>query len=536
MTNILLKMTNTMPNIMNDLPQTIGAMLDKRRVVEKRLDASSHITCGEQDFKFWSNNKDSVKDASSQLQSLLDRYAVLAELNELQKAVGVLKYTHVIVPRFVTSMSNVTLTLAQLRDIQTWMMPLTTSLEQHLTNQATDVSKLISAHDNSVRAALQAEQTELRSEYNKKVKKAEALKEPVPTDEHLNSELDLAQRRADDKKAIRVDSVAVKDVITGLRTFNDYINAELNTMIDSCNSTNVSAEITKFNEMREYARVRLLAGESCISDPKESAETDTMSLADLGLRTDELYRKILNAIPKLQVVTFKRGKTANHEHNVSDASRSLAEVCKNILTLMAYRQAHHRGMSLEFTAIHPLTKQPLSVDGLVRLGYMADTENPKLDENNNVTYNKTTNKTLRKNKNTGKTCQGNTHTSLRMGLHNMMTKLASVEGEVSSDKANHEAVVKESISIKQEARAKSGATMKAGELDDIAKSVTTANAKEWYVAEHLYETLEKVKNLVETVDSLQSAQRKSANANIMVSVPKVFPMRWADSNDDLDGW
>jgi hypothetical protein len=530
-------MTDTMPKIMNDLPQTIGGMLDKRRVVENRLDNSSTLTNGYKDFKFWGNTKESVKDALSQLQSMLDRYAVLTELNETHKAVSVLKYTNVTVPQFVPSMSSVRLTIAQLRDTQKWLTPLTVELEQHLTKQATEISRLISVYDNAVRVALDAEKAELQNDYNKKVTKARTLKEAIPTDEHLQAELETAQRRADDKTAVRVDSVSVKNVISKLRTFNNYINTEINTVIDSCNSSNVSAEIAEFNKLRSCSYNRFSSG-GCTSVPNKSPDTDTMSLADLSLRCDELYQNISNAISKLQVVTFKKGKNARHEHNVEDASRNLAEVCKNMLTLMAYRHAHHYAMSLEFTTIHPLTKHPLSVDGLVRLGYMPDAKKNKSEENSSdrlyqsednsngrlFTYSRRA------------THSTKTPTSLRMGLQDIMTKLANVEREVSSDKNRHELNIKESISTKQEARSKSGTTVKAGELDDIAKSVSSANTKEWYVSDHLNEALEKVRDLIVTVDSLQSSQRKSANANIMVSVPKVFPMSWADVNDGLDGW
>ena len=195
-------------------------------------------------------------------------------------------------------------------------------------------------------------------------------------------------------------------------------------------------------------------------------------------------------------------------------------------------------MALEFATVHPLTMHPISVDGLVRLGYVSD---DKTNYSNNLNDHNTSGRLGYANSNSNKRDWGDqnapvTATSLRTGLQDVLDKLARVETEVTNVKKSHELTVKESISSKQEARTKSGTTLKAGELDDIAKSVAASNSKEWYVADHLAETTEKVIKLCELVDSLQSAQRKSANANIKVTVPKVLPMSWASVADNLGGW
>jgi hypothetical protein len=517
---------------MNDLPSTIGGMLDKRRVVEKRLEQ----TCNsENNYKFWGDTKETLTDAVSQVQSMLDRFAVLAELCETMKAASVLKNTNVVVPQFVPEMAETRLSLSQLREVDRWLVPLTTKLERCITEQATEVSNSVRAHDNTVRVALENEKKNLTNDYKKKVEIAkENPDEPIPTDDYLNEQLEIAQRRADSKNAIRVDNVSVKDVITKLRTFNNYLTTEKNPVIDSCNSVNVTEQVAKFHTLRSTAWQKLQAGENSLTVCEESVESDTMSLADLTLRTNELYNEILHAIPQLRVVTYKRGKNAKNEHNVDNASANLTEVCKNIVVLMDYRQAHHNAMALEFSAVHPLTKHPISVDGLARLGYIADDKDAPVEKNVNVNN---SNGRLYRN-NTSMHTQSSTvsRTSLRAGLQNIYDKLVKVEKEVSDAKQDHESTVKDSISSKQDARAKSGTNVRAGELDDIAKSVSASNAKEWHISDHLAEATDKVRNLCELVDSLQSAQRKSANANIMVSVPKVCPMRWASSWDDLDGW
>jgi hypothetical protein len=501
---------------MSDFPSTVGEMLNKRRGVENRISTKST-----EGYTFWSNSTDQLTDAVSQVQSVLDRYQVLAELNERLVSVGALKETGVTMEPFYPGSLPMTFSLSLLRDAETWLLPLTTRLEQHLTTQATNVSSAVRSHDTRVRNALATELAKLENQHKKRVNDAKEFGEEPPTLQSLLDAQETAKKRSATKLAVRVDKVGVRDVINKLRTFNRHLRDRRNVLIDSCNSTDVTPEVEKLNAFREEASTKLRSSESALPEYTADDENEVMSLAELELRTTELKDKISNAISYLTVVTWTKGQGAKNEAHVDSATENLSELCKNLTVLMRYRQVHHESMALRFTCFHPLTHLPLSVDGMVRLGFVEDHTAGFADP-----YSRKSRRKVSKYNNL----------TLCHELGRLFDDLSSVDSEVKDSKEVHETAVNESVSEKQESRTKSGAPMKTGELEDIAKSVRAASEKTWHVAPNLDKALERVKELKDRVDSLQSAQRKSANANIKVYVPKPASMTWATHGDGLDGW
>lgn len=507
-----------------NMPATLGEALDKRRTVEDRIarkyveSAASAWDDGpstDGTFRFWMKGAGKLDNAKSLVQQVLDRYSVLTELNETSGAVTCLKSTNVVVPAFVPSMKETTLTLAQLRDSVTWLTPHLKKLETHLTSQATQTSNHCSSHNTRVRASFDAKVVELKRAHEAKVKTATEFKEEnIPTDKDLADEIDRERLRSDTRLGSLVDPVGIRSLISKLRDFIKLMDEERDIRIDAANSTGTDSEIAELYSRRRAFLKSPGAAVKATSPPDGHV---SLSLAELDLRLKSLSEATLNAIPHLRVVTLVLSHGGKHEHDVSNADTHLAEVFHNISALMSYRQSHHEAMTLTFTTTHPLTHQPLSVDGLVRLGYIEDTA-PAYGSRR------------RKSSSVGPKI------TLRHGLDELCKALSTTGSEVADSKACHATAVKESISAKQEARAKSGAAMRSSELEDIATSVMKTEASEWTVAPGLDEALEQVTKLCAQVESLQSAGRKSANAVIRVNVPEPSLLAWVQPKDTLAGW
>jgi hypothetical protein len=492
-----------------NIPVTLGEVLDKRRTVEERLakrsDASSNTS-----FRFWTKNNEKLDNAKSVVQQVLDRYSVLSELNEISGAVSCLKKTTVILPSFVPSMSETPLTLAQLRDAITWLIPHLKKLETHLTSQATQTSNHCSSHNANVRLALEAKIGELKRSHELKVKTAVDFKEDViPTENDLNADIERERARSETRLGCLIDPVGIRELITSLRDFNKLMDDERNIRIDAANSTSMVDELAELGKRRsEY-----ISGTSNTTT-KSVEGYRSLSLAELELRLNELSDTTLKAINHLRVVTLTLSQGGKNVHDVSCAAIHLAEVFHNISAIMSYRQSHHEAMTLTFTTTHPLTRHPLSVDGLVRLGFLED----------DTTISKSNTKGVKP------------KITLRQGLEDLFDSMSSVENNVAENKANYEVIVNKSISEKQEARMKSGAAMRSNELEDIANSVRATDTMEWRIAPELDEALLNVTTLRTKVVSLQSASRKSANAVIQVNVPEPSLLSWVNPNDNLLGW
>lgn len=514
---------------MNDLPNTIGEALDKRRTVENRI-AKRYVESSTSDwdvscpapsstFCFWKKGSCKMSDARSLVQEVLDRYAVLTELNEVTAAVNCIKRTDVTVPAFVPSMKETRLTLAQLRDANKFLLPHLIALEKHLTSQATQTKRQLDSHNLSVRTALERKIAELKAAYEAKVKESEKFEDQAPSKEDLEADIEREKARSDTKIGHLVDPVGIRQLISSLRAFNKMLSEEQNIIIDSVNSAEMKDEISVLEHVREKALNRMNEGNpyEIVDNPDEGRLS--LSLAELESRMKSLIEDTEKAIPSLRIVTLTLSKNGKNEHDVTHASDHLAEVFYNVSAVLEYCQAHHVAMTMEFTAVHPLTQKPLSVDGFVRLGYLDDTS-----AGSRTSYGRRRKVT------------SGPKITLRHGLEELYNAITKVEQEVASSKEEHEAKIKASISDKQDARAKSGATMRPNEMDEIAKSMRAADATEWSIAPNLSEALDRVTKLRSEVESLQSAGRKSANATIRVEVPKPASFLWMNSYDDLAGW
>jgi hypothetical protein len=315
--------------------------------------------------------------------------------------------------------------------------------------------------------------------------------------------------------------------------------------IDAVNSSDIAHEIAQFNEIRNKAFEKLKSGfESIESDPQDGFKI--VSLAELSFMTRQLLQSVNNAIPGLQVVSFKKGQSKDPEHpNVQFAKERLTELLHNISLIIKFRQTFKEGMSLTFPIVHPRSGIPISIDGLVRFGYMNK-------EKKKVTRRRPVVRTLPSGRPDGRrgpppirqfqevtdTSQETVldDTSFADCLNVLFEKLDSVNNQVTTAKNDHEKALRKSISEKQDARSKGAAGLKPGELDDIAKAVRTADAKTWTVADNIDRAIQQVSELTEKIEEMQSSIRKSANASTRVVVPDVHPMVWANGHDVFDGW
>jgi len=224
-------------------------------------------------------------------------------------------------------------------------------------------------------------------------------------------------------------------------------------------------------------------------------------------------------------------------------------------------------MALRFTAFHPLTHVPCSLDSLVRLGFEPKSTTSAVMKFNNFAKRAKQSRQPREPREPREPRQSRgsrqqrtsapvasstssweepsisdeseiepVHASLCHTLHLLEKHLNSSEEQLKKEKDEHEEEIRQSISEKQEARTKNGAAVKGSELDEIAKAVRTADEKTWYLASNIDQAKERVTTLLENVHSLQSADRKAANATLRVVVPDFYPLPWVNQNTELDGW
>jgi len=128
------------------------------------------------------------------------------------------------------------------------------------------------------------------------------------------------------------------------------------------------------------------------------------------------------------------------------------------------------------------------------------------------------------------------HPSLFKSLTKLEALLNTAEASVLKEREAHELSVRKSISDKQDSRTKSGAVLKGTELEEIAKAVRASETKTIDLSPNIDFAKKRVSDILAEVGSLQSAERKAANAILKVSVPEIIPMNWVNLTDTFSGW
>jgi hypothetical protein len=538
-------------------PKTVGECLDGRKTIERRINNALTSATNDASLVFWKEGQCVLNSAESQVQAVLDRYQALCELNEFVNAVSALKMTDVVMPSFCENVSPVHFTLGQLRDSKTFVLPLLNDMILHFTEQANIIKQESSAYDKKIEMALQAELEKNKKEHEERKRKAQEFGEEVPLDEILVTTQETARNRAKTLMSVLVDPVGVRDLVTRMKSFATMLETYADIKIDAVNSTDIEKEITKFKTMRNEAYEAITNGQQ-IAHPEEYDGQHLVSLAELGIMMQTLRDDIASAIPYLQIVSYKKGQTRDVEHpKVLNIKSNLEDVFHNISSLICFRQAFREGMSLNFPTLHPLSNVPLSVDGLVRLGYVKEKEAaPKRQSHKREKAPKgrgimggrggirgriAPNSMLRQqdfdsDMDDYTVSKSSEACTLADCLSKLFTMLDSTETKLASAKKEHERALQESISAKQDARTKNAQALKPGELDDIAKSIRTTEAKTWTVADNIDKTMARVSRLLQQVEELQSSVRKSANSTIKVLVPRTRDMTWAMELDSLASW
>jgi hypothetical protein len=532
-------------------PKTIGECLDCRKNTERRINNCLNNSNNDSTLVFLKEGQVKLDSAESQVQSVLDRYQTVCELNELVSAVAVLKKTDVVMPAFCDGMEQVRFSLGQLRDSKEWFLPLLSSLVSHLTEQARDIKQQMVAHDRKIEIALQTELDKNKRDHEDRKQKAKQFGEEVPLDNELEALQETAKNRSKTLMSVSVDPVGLRGLVDQLRSFVTMLETYAEVKIDAANSTDISAEVKQFKERREEAFAAITNG-TVATVHEEPEGFQYLSLAELNIAMNELRDTISLAIGKLCLVSFKRGQNKDVEHpNVVYAKERLFDVLFNLTTLIKCRQTFREGMNLNFPTLHPLSGVPLSVDGLVRLGYTKDSAQAKQS---------VPNQTQKRGRNVGgrgrgaratpqptpsaydydhtPTASGGTteYYSLAECLGKLFKMMDSVGPKMEAAKKEYERELQASISAKQEARTKNATALKPGELDDIAKSVRASETKTWSVADGLDKAISRVTNLIQQIEEMQSSVRKSANSNIKVLVPNSKNMHWVQDLDALNGW
>jgi hypothetical protein len=128
----------------------------------------------------------------------------------------------------------------------------------------------------------------------------------------------------------------------------------------------------------------------------------------------------------------------------------------------------------------------------------------------------------------------------RVSLHSTLTQfIALLEAAPAAHDAAialHKESVDEAVREAHNKRNGNGAPVKPGELDAIADAVRSANAQPFSIATDIDSTLDRAREILARVETLQSAARKEVISTTKTTVPKPLPMEWASSASELDGW
>jgi hypothetical protein len=555
------------------LPNTLGKALDLRRRVEERIERL-HAEFQTKN-PFWDVNTNPVPAIES-IQKILDRHQVLFELNHMIGAISALKTSSVTVPKFKGSVEcsqdcecdsgcecklsrgpRYSLSLGQLRDADEYLLPYLTKIHDIASSQISSITSYSNAHDQRIEQDLKEELAELDRQYKLKSEKAKQYGESLPDEDILKSDKTTAIRRAETKKSIKIDGVGVREFISTIKSFISLLQDKRNDKIDECNAEIIDKEKNIVDKLIEKSFQDIQSGmmEYQIQefDPESIAiDMITCSAAELISKTKELSTLINNAIPYIQFVSYKKGQNGVIEHpKVADAIKQLDDIFYNLYVLMQYRQAHRTIMSLRFTALHPLTHSPCNIDAMVRLGYddgSVVSAQPDVTQGSSYQSRGTGSRGGR-GRGRGKggvkraiqpsaSLSGtidNTYPSLYKSLTKLETLLNSAEQAVLKEREAHEITIRKSISDKQDSRTKSGAVLKGVELEEIAKAVRASETKEVYLSQNIDAAKEKVSKLLAETQSLQSAERKAANAILRVKVPKPLNLQWSIA-DNFNGW
>lgn len=516
---------------LSDIPSTIGTAIDIRNRVEKRVLSTL------QQFKtknpFWSVGE-KPENAMRQIQTVLDRMQVLFEVNEIITFATANKNSNV-------KILETELSLGQLRDAKTWFVPHCILLISNITRQIRSVNDLCKQHDQRVESDLANEIANLERDHKLKKDIAKQYGEPEPSSASLDAEIATVTRRAESKKSVKIDPIEVNKFLSILNKNVGLFSGRSEDAIDRCNAESISSEISKLQSLRKTANEKINECQTeeitldINPDENNDGKIQKITLQELTRLTTELNNSITDAIKSTIFVSYQKGKKAKIENpEVKFAEEGVDVILKNMRILMEYRKVHRIALCSSMFVKEPLTQTPCSIDALIRLGY-EDDENDTNERKIRPHISRKSGNRKRFNNLSADTSSEDTinDISLFSVLTQLNTRLKNAPGELKNEKEAYESRIKSSISEKLDSRSKSGAQLKGSELEEIVKAVKTSDNKEFFLSDNIQEATTKIQNLIEQVQTLQSAHRKSANARTIVKVPIFHPMEWIEASESV---
>lgn len=491
-------------------PETIAQFLEKRSAVETRLQRRVDVTTH--------GPTETTPDVNPALDAALNRHELLDECTRVISWVSVRRDSGVDFPAFL-SVPSLRLTLQQLRDIAD-LQPVLQQLEANISAQCSEVSHMCDEHNARVQRDLEAAKRAVRDRFKADVEQAKSRGKEPPSELELEALLTEEETLFAPKLARKCDPVGVRTLLTTLKQWTAFLTKERNRAIDEANAIPVTDVVEEIATARAAADLSDTPGSPSESKSDEATDSVTVSLAALPDRKAELLASLNAVVQHIPVVSWFDGQEGNDEAKLQDpsvleAEERLTKFFTNCHIWLAMCQAHKELLVTRFVRGDAINGYPVAVDTLIRYGY---TEAPR----------------SRARAHARRAPMG------RVSLHNTLTQfiahLEAAQAAHDEDIATHKESVDEAVREAHNKRNGNGAPVKPGELDAIAEAVRSANAQPFSIAADIDSTLDRAREILARVETLQSAARKEVISTTKTTVPKPLPMEWASSASELDGW
>jgi hypothetical protein len=492
-------------------PKTIAQFLEKRSAVETRLQRRVDVTTH--------GPTETTPDVNPALDAALNRHELLDECTRVISWVSVRRDSGVDFPAFL-SVPSLRLTLQQLRDIAD-LQPVLQQLEANISAQCSEVSHMCDEHNARVQRDLEAAKRAVRARFQADVEQAKSRGKEPPSELELDALLTEEETLFAPKLARKCDPVGVRTLLTTLKQWTSFLVKERNRAIDETNAVPVTDVVEEITAARAAADLSEAPGSPSESKGDEGTDSMTVSLAALPDRKAELLASLSAITQYIPVVSWFDGQEGNDEAklqdpSVLDAEERLTAFFTNCHIWLAMCQAHKELLVTRFARGDAINGYPVAVDTLIRYGY---TEVPRSRARG----------------------RGGRRAPVdRVSLHSTLTQfIALLEAAPAAHDAAialHKESVDEAVREAHNKRNGNGAPVKPGELDAIADAVRSANAQPFSIATDIDSTLDRAREILARVETLQSAARKEVISTTKTTVPKPLPMEWASSASELDGW